>query len=286
MNSCGYSFSKIYEYQVEKNKHTKLRAELTSLERAFPHMKDSVRFSSMVKKGRRTQSAAAPTDDRVSDTIECDLYLQRGSSNEDIPDEDNPDEETTSVECKELLKDSSTVVTLINPRDGESDVGLQRGDMVWIEVAEKPQNLREKLLQLERAVRHFRGQEYDITGGRGAVMICLNGEQGLFEKCLNHLRDLYNTGRLNTWAIFASRVPLFLVYTPYRNVHKSIVDLEKKLDKRMDKMERKMEQQMQTMQQQMQEVFNAVRLQQSETSAGPFSFLRNRFRRRANPNHG
>ena len=117
-------------------------------------------------------------------------------------------------------------------------------------------------------------------------MVCLNGEKDLFGSCLKHLQDLYNDGQLEKWLVFKLRIPLFLVYTPYRNVHKSIVDLEKKLDKRMDKMERKMEQQMQTMQQQMQEVFNAVRLQQSETSAGPFSFLRNRFRRRANPNHG
>ena len=283
MNSCGYSFSKIYEYQVEKNKHTKLRAELTSLERAFPHMKDSVRFSSMVKKGRRTQSAAAPTDDRVSDTIECDLYLQRGSSNEDIPDEDNPDEETTSVECKELLKDSSTVVTLINPRDGESDVGLQRGDMVWIEVAEKPQNLREKLLQLERAVRYFKGEEQDITGGRGAVMVCLNGELGLFDKCLKHLVKLYKRGSLDKWEIFQSKVPLFLVYTPYRNVYKSIVDLEEKIDTRMDKMD-KMETKMDNMETKLEDLLAYMR--QSEMSAGPFSFLRNGFCGRANHNHG
>ena len=67
--------------------------------------------------------------------------------------------------CSELLKDSPTVVTLISPRyEGEVDVPIKQEHTIWIEVAETPECLRHKLLQLERAVRFFQGKPpHDIS---------------------------------------------------------------------------------------------------------------------------
>ena len=60
----------------------------------------------------------------------CDLYLKLIESTNDI---------TASLHCRDLMKDSATKVTLINPRyNDESDVQLEEDDMVWIEVAESP----------------------------------------------------------------------------------------------------------------------------------------------------
>ena len=169
--------------------------------------------------------------------MECDLYLRI---------KENPDGETASLSCKELLKDSSTQVILINPENDESDVVLGKGEMIWIEVTEAPQSLRAKLLQLERAVRYFNGTSSSIVG-RGAVMVCLNGEKTVFDDCLKHLEGLYRDGKLQDWLIFA-KVPLFVTYTPFRNVYKSIGDVadrleafETKVDTRLDAFETKVE---------------------------------------------
>ena len=81
------------------------------------------------------EQAEEPEKTLKYDVMECDLYLRV---------KENPDGETASLHCKELLKDSATEVTLINPRYNESDVELQENDMVWIEVAEMPQSLRVK----------------------------------------------------------------------------------------------------------------------------------------------
>ena len=56
-------------------------------------------------------------------------------------------------------------------------------------------------------------------------MICLTGEKGLFDERLAHLKKLYSDGKLNDWQIIAAEVPLFITYTPYRNVYKSIADM-------------------------------------------------------------
>ena len=71
------------------------------------------------------------------DVIECDLYLRI---------KENSDGETASLHCKELLKDSATEVTLINPRYNESDVELQRGGYgVDISGRDAPESPRETL---------------------------------------------------------------------------------------------------------------------------------------------
>ena len=196
------------------------------------------------------------------DTIECDLYLKLIESTNDI---------TASLHCRDLMKDSATKVTLINPRyNDESDVVLGQDEMIWIEVAETPKSLRAKLLQLERAVRYFEYDENSIIG-RGAVMVCLNGEKSLFDRCLKHLKGLYRDGKLEDWRIFAKKVPLFVTYTPYRNVYKSIADVtdrlnafETKVDTRLDAFETKLEARLEAVETEIKTTLKAVETEVAE----------------------
>ena len=218
MHSCEYSGSKMSQYQVETNKHNELRRQLAILETTFPSIESKVNFDSIAKheeKGKK-QPASPKNDAPMLDTIECDLYLKLFDS--------------ASLHCRDLIKDSATDMMLINPRyNDESDVQLEEDDMVWIEVAETPQSLRVKLLQLERAVRHFDDTPDSIIG-RGAVMICLKGEKHLFDECMSHLKKLYNDGKLKDWRIISAKVPLLVTHIPYRNVYKLIADMERDLD--------------------------------------------------------
>ena len=100
------------------------------LETTFPSIESKVNFDSIAKheeKGKK-QPASPKNDAPMLDTIECDLYLIESTN--DI---------TASLHCRDLMKDSATEVTLINPRyNDESDMQLEEDDMVWIEVAESP----------------------------------------------------------------------------------------------------------------------------------------------------
>jgi hypothetical protein len=96
------------------------------------------------------------------------------------------------LSCKMILQDVSEIDVLINSQDGigvteEEDVKLKEDDMLWVEIAETPQRVRNKLYQLERAYRHFKSIGRDDCLPKVAV-ICLNGEQGLFRTANKHLK--------------------------------------------------------------------------------------------------
>ena len=83
------------------------------------------------------------------------------------------------VDSNEVL----SCMVLLNWEDGirgnEEDVELKEGYMLWMEISETPQQLRNKLVQLERVFLHFKHIDRENYLPQVAV-ICLNGEKGLF----------------------------------------------------------------------------------------------------------
>ena len=95
--------------------------------------------------------------------------------------------------------------------------------VVLAEIAQTPASLRNKLWQLERAMR-FGPQEIQQPG---CCLVCINGEGAEFELAANlaatGLQQLGGGAKLNS-------VPVFAIWTPYRNVYASILDLRNNID--------------------------------------------------------
>jgi len=88
------------------------------------------------------------------------------------------------------------------------DVKLHENDWLWMEIAQTSQSLRSKLLQLERAYRHFDTTEKNNHLPRVAV-VCLNGERAIFTKAVEHIRGLITQGALPGWVrVIFPKIPM------------------------------------------------------------------------------
>jgi len=63
------------------------------------------------------------------------------------------------------------------PREQEQDVMLKSGDMLWMEIAETPQSLRNKLPQLDCAFRFFPSEKNKGEFLPCVAVVCLGGEK-------------------------------------------------------------------------------------------------------------
>ena len=98
-----------------------------------------------------------------------------------------------------LLKDVAEVVVPINKGE-DRVVDLNNRDWIWIEIAETPDSLKDKMNQLERAYRHFETKKPSFIPK--CLVICLNGEKAKFMTAANHIKGLFNKGELGDWKIF------------------------------------------------------------------------------------
>jgi len=112
--------------------------------------------------------------------------------------------------------------------DIEDSLEVEAGDWVWVEIAETPQSLKSKMMQLERAYRCYSNfdkyfgkkneHEFSVDVPKYFI-ICLNGEPNLFDMAADHVRKLYEKKKLDKWSFLDSGIQCVLTYTPYRNVY-------------------------------------------------------------------
>ena len=165
-------------------------------------------------KGKKAKTRDPPTTTGKAE-IECDLYLQ-------VTDIDS-----AKLSVQSLLKDVAEVVVPIN-EGGDGVVDLNNGDWVWMEIAETPESLKDKMKQLERAYRHFETRKSSLIPK--CFVICLNGEKAKFKTAANHIKGLFKSGKLDDWKILSEGIPCLVTYTPYRNVYGALYDLKKDID--------------------------------------------------------
>lgn len=138
---------------------------------------------------------------------ECDLYLRAAEK---------------PVELSAVFRGCADAVVKLNDV-GANFESVSLG-LVLCEVAETPRSLRKKLWQLERAVRF--GPE--ALRSPAALVVCLNGDPQDFNVATGHVRSLLTapapTSPIAKLAV--SRLPVFCVWTQYRNVYAEIKELK------------------------------------------------------------
>ena len=135
--------------------------------------------------------------------FECDMYIKM----------------LTTTQVSELLKNCYSEVMALNPAAKSTEwkqLSLSAGDVMLLEVAETPESMKAKIWQLIRAM------SFGPEGFRSpkVCVVCLNGEPLKFEAAARAVRDGLNE------SMFPAVVPLFGLWTPYRNVYKEIVDMK------------------------------------------------------------
>eukprot|EP00978_Attheya_sp_CCMP212_P037714 scaffold180528_cov53-Attheya_sp.AAC.2 len=100
-------------------------------------------------------------------------------------------------------------------------------------IAQTPNSLRNKLEQLERAFRYYEknkaGEEGKKLGPPSAAVICLNGERADYKRVVQHIQELFCENKLQKWDILKSNVPVFVTFTPYRNIYGSLKTINTEL---------------------------------------------------------
>jgi hypothetical protein len=61
------------------------------------------------------------------------------------------------------------------------------------------------------------------------AVICLNGEKDLYDEAVKIADEHYNQGELTAWIIL-KEIPVYVLYTPNRNVYRSLFKIETQLD--------------------------------------------------------
>jgi hypothetical protein len=153
--------------------------------------------------------------------IECDMLMH-------VLELSNGREEIALFDS--ILKGVQVDFTLLNPslvdEKFTTDVMLQPQDILHIEIAETPDSLPRKLFQLERLFIHF--DEFDEVGQPVAkvAVICLNGEKTLYDEAVK--LALEQIKEETQWVIL-QKIPVYVLYTPNRNVYRSLYEIEKQL---------------------------------------------------------
>jgi hypothetical protein len=149
--------------------------------------------------------------------IECDMFniLELANDQEEI------------ALFGSIPKDVQVDFTLLNPslfdEKFKTDVMLQPEDILHIEIAETPDALPGKLWQLERLFIHFDKVEKPVAK---VAVICSNGKKTLYDEAvklaLEQIKD-------NTQWVILKKIPVYVLYTPNRNVYRSLFEIEKQL---------------------------------------------------------
>jgi len=226
INARDFSAWHLLSYQMEEEDKKEMDEELKKAVSQFTPIKNCIKWQTVGKKSNKKKQQEQAVDGLH--TIECDLYMRLTGMDDD-----------GTVSCMEILKDLTDDIHLINKdakglqenTDGTWDVKLENDSMLWMEVAETPQSLRYKLVQLERAVRFFKKAPGDknAPGAKqlpAVAIICLNGEPGLFKIAVEHFKTLYKNNLLTKWVIFKEKIPVFVTFTPFRNVYGTLQEIK------------------------------------------------------------
>lgn len=163
-------------------------------------------------------------------SFECDLYLHFTKVNGG-----------GKVSLKSILSEVSDEFRLLNSdnrkdTDGH-DVDLGENHFLWMEIAETPNSLRNKLKQLERAFLYYKknkdSEEGKKLGPPSAAVICLNGDKATYETAVTHIQKLYDDGKLTRWEILKpeNNVRVFVTFTPFRNVYGTLQTIKSDMAK-------------------------------------------------------
>ncbi|KAL3913833.1 MAG: hypothetical protein SGILL_006336 [Bacillariaceae sp.] len=151
----------------------------------------------------------------------------------------------------------------INGDDG-ADFRLHSEDWAWMEVTREPDELKDKLVQGERAWRVIERRLRETEGYEDfpnvlpkAFVVIVSGDNDEFTKTAKHIKKLYGDGKLSSlevdqhgtrsstnkdeegnpigWRIFS--VPVFLVHTPFRSSYLQLADVNSTLDGMVNKLD-------------------------------------------------
>ena len=155
--------------------------------------------------------------------VECDLYVRSAGP----------------MPLPELFKDcADAVVSLVPPHTWESATASAPSPIVLCEVAETRESMRGKLWQLERAMQFGPSELQRPT----ACCVCLNGERPLFDLAAELAQAALRKQGDVAWRL--ASVPVFALWTPYRNVYAEIKSVNRRLDgveKRLDGVEKRLD---------------------------------------------
>jgi hypothetical protein len=168
---------------------------------------------------------------------------------------DEVEEESGSLDVASIMAGVSTEMILLNKdkfldmadTDGKPMIPLQKGDAFWTEISEDPRFMRFKLLELQSV--YFILCENGKEDAPKAAIVCFNGDKVMFDIHVRHIQEVISaaakveTGAAGekkkplqeAWTMFEC-VPVFAVYTPFRNIYSSMHDLDRKFDNKFDSM--------------------------------------------------
>jgi len=196
---------------------------------------------------------------------ECDLLFRVDSTSE----------ESFSLQ-DDLFKDVCDFSTLLNPGVVSSapdpldrSLDIYPGDLIIGEIAETPASLKEKLWQVERSFRLLK-LEGEVVGTPRVGIVCLNGERNIAERVSEYVRTQFVENQLKSWSIL-HEIPVYVIWTPYRNVFGSIKDLNERMDgmnDRMDGMQKEMNDRMDGMQKEMNDRMDGMQKEMNDRMDG------------------
>lgn len=152
------------------------------------------------------KSNKGTNEDGATGAVECDLFLR----------------------CKEptlladVFKDCADQIVSLSPQPLVWNEVTTTEDrrVLLCEIAETPENLREKLWQLERALSC--GPE-DLRSP-AALVVCLNGDKVKFDAATCAMKKYFDEEEKDELPAIA-RFPLFAIWTPYRNTYAEVKQL-------------------------------------------------------------
>ena len=218
---AGVEFSQLSKFYVpDEATNQNIAARATFLQNKFPALpghkwSDHTRDA---KKGKSDEKHKLENQE-----YECDLVLK-------------VTEGCTSV-GRLFSGCAEEVVALSGNPVNFDELTLEKDSVLVAEVAETPQSLRGKLVQIDRTVKFAK-----VEGSVRACVVCLNGERGMFDKIAAHAKEILT--QKNAELNVANGLPLFAIWTPYRNVYAELSTINKRMDSvnnRMDSVNNRMD---------------------------------------------
>ena len=204
---AGVEFSQLSKFYVpDEATNQNIAARATFLQNKFPALpghkwSDHTRDA---KKGKSDEKHKLENQE-----YECDLVLK-------------VTEGCTSV-GRLFSGCAEEVVALSGNPVNFDELTLEKDSVLVAEVAETPQSLRGKLVQIDRTVKFAK-----VEGSVRACVVCLNGERGTFDKIAAHAKEILT--QKNAELNVANGLPLFAIWTPYRNVYAELSTINKRMD--------------------------------------------------------
>ena len=239
MDSNIIEFRQMTHYKMtKKEKETIDKSKTGALAQFVPNGRVTWNTNKETKQNTTPTTPQSPADRKNSkdhglpNNIECDMFMH-------VQKVKNDNEEIGVFSyILESVTEKKDVFQL-NPGYDKSrnealpDVMLQADDHLWIEIAETPDSIPGKLWQLNRAYVHFETQERPLAK---VAVICLNGEKDLYDDAVKIALNHWNADELTSWTIL-KKIPVYVLYTPNRNVYRSLHKIETQMATKSDLVE-------------------------------------------------